>query len=128
MNRRSFLGTLVGGVATTAAVRTWPFRVYSFPSAPVLTDFATEPLMVKHVMAWNAAHELWYLRPGQKLYDTVGNLIIANDQSQAILAKVPLARYLRAGVLDKLIEQEYGWNEMAGAADVLAKMGEGDDA
>jgi hypothetical protein len=32
MNRRSFLGTLVGGVAASAAVRTWPFRVYSFPS------------------------------------------------------------------------------------------------
>jgi hypothetical protein len=30
MDRRSFLGLLVGGVATAAAVRTWPFRVYSF--------------------------------------------------------------------------------------------------
>jgi hypothetical protein len=32
MNRRNFLGSLVGGIATAAAVRTWPFRVYSFPS------------------------------------------------------------------------------------------------
>jgi hypothetical protein len=32
MNRRKFLGTLVGGLAGAAAVRTWPFRVYSFPS------------------------------------------------------------------------------------------------
>lgn len=31
MNRRNFLGKLIGGVAATAAVRTWPFRVYSFP-------------------------------------------------------------------------------------------------
>jgi hypothetical protein len=31
MNRRNFLG-LVGGVSMAAAVRTWPFRVYSFPS------------------------------------------------------------------------------------------------
>lgn len=31
MNRRNFLGTLIGGVAAAAAVRTWPFRVYSFP-------------------------------------------------------------------------------------------------
>ena len=23
---------MIGGVATAAAVRTWPFRVYSFPS------------------------------------------------------------------------------------------------
>ena len=32
MNRRAFIGSLVGGVATAAAVRTWPFRVYSFPT------------------------------------------------------------------------------------------------
>lgn len=32
MNRRTFIGTLIGGVATAAAVRTWPFRIYSFPS------------------------------------------------------------------------------------------------
>lgn len=32
MNRRRFLSTLVGGVAVSAAARTWPFRVFSFPS------------------------------------------------------------------------------------------------
>jgi len=32
MDRRNFLRTLIGGVAAGAAVRTWPFRVYSFPS------------------------------------------------------------------------------------------------
>jgi hypothetical protein len=32
MNRRGFLGLLVGGLATAAAVRTFPFRVFSFPS------------------------------------------------------------------------------------------------
>ena len=31
MNRRNFLSTLIGGVVTTAAVRTFPFRVFSFP-------------------------------------------------------------------------------------------------
>jgi len=31
MNRRNFLGMMVGGIAASAAVRTWPFRVYSFP-------------------------------------------------------------------------------------------------
>jgi hypothetical protein len=35
MNRRSFLNLAVSGVATAAAVRTWPFRVFSFPSKPV---------------------------------------------------------------------------------------------
>lgn len=32
MDRRNFLRTLIGGVAAGAAVRTFPFRVYSFPS------------------------------------------------------------------------------------------------
>lgn len=36
MNRRGFLRTLIGGVAATAAVRTFPFRVYSFPAEPVV--------------------------------------------------------------------------------------------
>ncbi|MGB7147515.1 MAG: hypothetical protein WBD45_00060 [Terriglobales bacterium] len=31
MNRRNFLGLMVGGVAAAAAVRTFPFRVFSFP-------------------------------------------------------------------------------------------------
>jgi hypothetical protein len=31
MNRRNFVQTLVGGIATAAAVRTFPFRVFSFP-------------------------------------------------------------------------------------------------
>jgi hypothetical protein len=31
MNRRNFLSMMVGGIATAAAVRTFPFRVYSFP-------------------------------------------------------------------------------------------------
>lgn len=35
MDRRNFLRSLVGGVAATAAVRTWPFRIYSFPSQVV---------------------------------------------------------------------------------------------
>jgi hypothetical protein len=32
MNRRELFRTLIGGVAAAAAVRTWPFRVYSFPT------------------------------------------------------------------------------------------------
>ena len=38
MNRRGFLSTLVGGVAATAAVREFPFRVYSFPSTIVIPE------------------------------------------------------------------------------------------
>lgn len=36
LDRRGFLRSLVGGVAATAAVRTFPFRVYSFPREIVL--------------------------------------------------------------------------------------------
>ena len=111
MNRRSFLGTLVGGVATAAAVRTWPFRVYSFPSAITMMDPAIEQLMIKHVIAWNGSHELWALNPGERLLDVMGNVIVQNEQKQVILAQVPLESYLRPGVLDKLIEREYGWND-----------------
>lgn len=39
MNRRSFFRTMIGGVATAAAVQAFPFRVFSFPSeiAPATT-------------------------------------------------------------------------------------------
>lgn len=37
MDRRDFLGTMIGGVAAVAAVRSFPFRVYSFPSNIVVT-------------------------------------------------------------------------------------------
>jgi hypothetical protein len=32
MDRRNFLRKMIGGVAAAAAVRTFPFRVYSFPT------------------------------------------------------------------------------------------------
>lgn len=34
MDRRNFLGMIIGGVAAAAATRSWPFRVFSFPSEP----------------------------------------------------------------------------------------------
>ncbi|HEY6339343.1 MAG TPA: hypothetical protein VIW68_12690 [Candidatus Sulfotelmatobacter sp.] len=39
MNRRNFLNLMIGGVAASAAVRTWPFRVYSFGKEPKWFDF-----------------------------------------------------------------------------------------
>jgi len=39
MNRRSFFRTMIGGVATAAAVRTFPFRVFSFPAEIAPTAF-----------------------------------------------------------------------------------------
>ena len=43
MDRREFLSTLVGGVFVNAAVRTWPFRVFSFPSRIVIPAHLFEP-------------------------------------------------------------------------------------
>jgi hypothetical protein len=34
---------MIGGVAATAAVRTWPFRVYSFPSEPIAVNCVLMP-------------------------------------------------------------------------------------
>lgn len=51
MNRRSFLQTLVGGVATVAVVRTFPFRVYSFPREIVKPNLGN---LNRALDAWNA--------------------------------------------------------------------------
>jgi len=50
MNRRNFIGMMVGGVAAAAAVRTWPFRVYSFPSEPRIAfpDFR----VIQYTVTW----------------------------------------------------------------------------
>ena len=49
MNRRGFLRALVGGVATATAVRTFPFRVFSFPS-----EIVTPPMVhISEVGVWD---------------------------------------------------------------------------
>ena len=42
MDRRLFFRTMIGGVAASSAVRTWPFRVLSFPTE--LRIFSMEEL------------------------------------------------------------------------------------
>lgn len=54
MNRRGFLRSLIGGVATATAVRTWPFRIFSFP-----TDIATPlpPTLVQEAVdTWHVSN------------------------------------------------------------------------
>jgi hypothetical protein len=46
MDRRNFFRSMVGGVAAAAAVRTWPFRVFSFP---------TDLRIVNPSVAWTTA-------------------------------------------------------------------------
>lgn len=51
MNRRKFFGTLIGGVAAGAAVRTWPFRVFSFPSEVEVNPYpALTPEMLRRTV------------------------------------------------------------------------------
>ena len=38
MNRRKFFGLMVGGIVASAAVRAFPFRVYSFPTQVAQPD------------------------------------------------------------------------------------------
>jgi hypothetical protein len=38
LNRRAFLGTLIGGTVAAAAIQTWPFRVYSFPTDIIIPE------------------------------------------------------------------------------------------
>ena len=51
MDRRGFLRMMVGGVATAAAVRTFPFRVFSFPRE---IQFANPFLTADQVRAMEA--------------------------------------------------------------------------
>lgn len=51
MNRREFFRRgIVGGVAAAAAVRSWPFRVFSFPTA---VEPATEITAVRFVKCFD---------------------------------------------------------------------------
>jgi hypothetical protein len=63
MNRRGFLGTLVGGVAAGAAVRTWPFRIFSFPSE--VKVFAPVDPIIGNAFSLEKADELMriYYKP-----------------------------------------------------------------
>jgi len=52
LERRAFLRSLVGGVAVVAAVLTWPFRVYSFPSSLPLPGYFADCVFVENPMVW----------------------------------------------------------------------------
>ena len=74
MNRRNFLQSMIGGLAASAAVRQWPFRVYSFPTRIVpyrsLPDsiFVNTPwiAMNKIPVDWEAAELRAMLRGGHR--------------------------------------------------------------
>lgn len=56
MNRRGFLKFLAAGAAAGLAVRTFPFRVYSFPS-----EIKRYNLADLGAIEWSEAGQCWYL-------------------------------------------------------------------
>jgi len=111
MNRRSFLTSLIGGIAATAAVRIFPFRVYSFPSAIRPVAAVLTPQMLRQlysVMGSISPLEplTFYLNKDQEVafdkfmrQDGLGELIEVHKQQIA-----PIASHhdLRAIIASKL--------------------------
>lgn len=66
-SRRDFLRFAIGGVAAAAAVRTFPFRVYSFPSEirePSITE-----VLLTHQQRFEIAFEPWIDGPIYRFAD-----------------------------------------------------------
>jgi hypothetical protein len=73
MDRRGFLRSLVGGVAVGAAVRTWPFRVYSFPPVP---DRIDQVDLKYWGVDWGSGETstVWYVHPSQAAWKDLGGI------------------------------------------------------
>jgi hypothetical protein len=69
LNRREFFSRMIGGVAAAAAVRMWPFRVYSFPTEVV----APPPVFANQVSLTNLdqLNEITKLLWTKKLADSI---------------------------------------------------------
>lgn len=112
MNRRGFIGALVGGVATAAAVRTWPFRVFSFPTEVQLPQFddyygITYYMNKDQAIAWqNLAHgsgSRWIKGPdGLPICVRRGQLVVTDVDQQH--KTITLAN-LRNGL--KILREEF---------------------
>ena len=80
MERRKFLKTLFGGLAAAAAVRTWPYRVYSFPteikefglSVRFVRGFDAEVSMLPEVTRFDVLYGFGGLYPGKRFDRIIG--------------------------------------------------------
>jgi hypothetical protein len=81
MNRRSFFRKMIGGLAASAAVRTFPFRVFSFPSEIV------QPIAVKFIRAFDPAQSKMINR-WDVLYGFV-QLEVERESMQVTGIKIP---------------------------------------
>jgi hypothetical protein len=112
MDRRGFLRSLVGGVAVAAAVRTFPFRVYSFPPAPVLAGNEFFDHFVWYVNSEQAAAYKELLGELERMPGRI-EVIEVDDRLKAItfaparrpaitIADIPRTRYGYHGKLSRL--------------------------
>jgi hypothetical protein len=86
MDRRGFIGMLAGGVAVGAAVRTWPFRVYSFPTDIQIAHWYDNPANFDIGMKPSGWDEDVYRRVvacTRPLWPS-GNLFSDNELAQAV--------------------------------------------
>ena len=82
MNRRGFLTSLIGGIAVGAAIRTFPFRVFSFPQEIQIVKTPLEDELNAIILKYynpaikkqfEAASVLWEsLYPEPKLFPVSG--------------------------------------------------------
>ena len=75
MNRRGFLGMMIGGVAAVAAVRTYPFRVFSFPAEILVPEIEPMPLMDDLV---DLVGDIPLMFRGPEIDNLVGEMLRAN--------------------------------------------------
>jgi hypothetical protein len=80
MNRRAFLGSLFGGVAASAAVRTWPFRVFSFPSEIVVPELPISAELYGLTTMWYSKEALEQLKKDFVFATVIKPIPVSNNK------------------------------------------------
>jgi hypothetical protein len=96
MDRRKFLTSLIGGVAAAAAVRTFPFRVFSFPTEIVWPPdcIAVQALAILNNKLQIAEQFRWGWRRDFENNFTVGDTVTIKIPQRFVTAEAP--NFLRA--------------------------------
>ena len=81
MDRRKFLSTLIGGVAAAAAVRTFPFRVFSFPKEIKLANWYSSEIFYSEIFYFNTKTGF--------LTQPTGATVLVNSASRPEVVKRP---------------------------------------
>ena len=104
MERRTFLRTLIGGVAAAAAVRTFPFRVFSFPSRPVIAPDTARRILavINDANQFIEGDIVFFLNPDQKkAWDRLAYKITKIDQRERTIE------------LADIHQSQYNWKNLS---------------